>query len=238
MKASHLTLLFGLALGNASAVRTQESERRPALSEAHLSAARTAIARLGERMANVAYLRAEYAQEQTSLLLVEPIESKGVLRLRADPPCLLLELTEPRPVLVRSDETSHRMYWPEEKRAERWLFRSNELARTLVRCFGPDIDRIEESFEILAWKSGKTTDVIELLPRQKGIERFLVKLRLELRRSDGLLIQVAHSNAEGESVRFTLSRVDLEPDPEQEAPHFVKELPEDVKELVHRVEQR
>jgi hypothetical protein len=207
------------------------------ISASDLACARAAIARLGEQMEKVDYLRADYRQEQNSLLLSEPLESSGLLRLRADPPCLLLELELPRRVIVRSDATSHRTYWPDEKRAERWVFRSNDLARTLVRCFGPGIARLEESFEIREWIPGETTDVVVCVPRKKEFERFLVELRLVLRRADGWLVEVAHANADGEAVRFELSNMVLEPDPKEEAPHFAPELPAGVTELVHRVEQ-
>jgi hypothetical protein len=202
-----------------------------------LTAARTAIERLAKTMEKVERIRAHYVQYQESLLLAEPLVSKGTLHLRAEPACLLLELAEPRPVIVRSDPKSHQMYWPTEKLAERWLFRSNELARALLRCFSADIRAVEEIFEIRAFTPGEKTSELLLVPRDDKLRRYLATLSLTLSNETGNLVGITHQNAEGERVRFELSELDLAPDPTVENALFDRPLPSDVRLLVHEVKE-
>ncbi len=200
-----------------------------------LPAARSAIERLAKAMEEVKRIRAHYVQYQESLLLAEPLVSKGTLHLRADPGCLLLELAEPRPVIVRSDPKSHQMYWPVEKRAERWLFRSNELASALLRCFSADVRAIESTFEIRGFAAGEKTSELTLVPRDEKLHRYLASLTLTLASDSGRMVGIAHQNAEGERVRFELSEIDLAPDPTTEDARLDQALPADVRLLVHEV---
>ncbi len=233
MVTRRLAVLVLIAL-TFPAARAAPRAQEPAVD---LAAAREALERLAKQMEKVQLLRARYRQVQESLLLAEPLVTSGTLHLRSRPGCVLLELTEPRHVLVRSDGKSHQVYWPDEKRAERWLFRSNELARALLRCFSPDILRIEETFEIRAFDRGESTSVVSLVPRDQRIHRYLASLKLTLSNENGGLTAVAHENAEGEHVRFELTDVDLDPDAEVETPLFDRPLPADVRLLVHEVKE-
>ena len=200
-----------------------------------LAGARAALERLAKAMEKVERLRARYTQRQESLLLAEPILSKGTLHLRADPGCILLELGGERIVRVRSDAKSHQVYWPEEKRAERWLFRSNELARALLRCFSADVRRMEEVFEIRGYTRGELVSEVVLTPRDSKLHRYLASLKLSLDSASSQLVALAHENAEGEHVRFELADVDLDPDAKLEDALLDEPLPKEVRLLVHEV---
>lgn len=202
-----------------------------------LEAARARLAQVAKKMEKVERLQASYIQYQESLLLAEPLVSQGTLHLRAEPGCLLLEVGGDRPVQVRSDQKSHQMYWPREKTAERWLFRSNELARALLRCFSAEVGRLEEAFEIRGYASQAGQSKLRLVPREKKLQRHLAALVLEIDETSQQLVGIAHENAEGEHVRLVLSKIDLAPAAQAQDALFDAALPSDVRLLVHEVKE-
>ncbi len=200
-----------------------------------LEAARAVVESLGKRLEKVERIRADYEQRQTSLLLDEPLISRGRLHLRAEPGCLVLELSEPRAVVIRSDATSHQIYHPDLKRAERYLFESNETAKALLACFTGSVSRIEEAFVFVAIESTDATTTIDVRPRDERIRAFLARLRLTVRKSDAALVGVSYENRDGEEVSMRLSAIEF--DPEVAPPDvFDRPLPKDVRVIVHRVE--
>lgn len=204
-----------------------------------LHSARAAVARTAESLEEVTLLRADYVQRQSSLLLAEPVVSKGRMSLRTDPGCLVLELTEPKALLVRSDATSHQIYDPAANRAERYLFESNEVAKALLACFSGELSKLEEVFEFVSIEKGEESTTLGLRPRTKRVRAMIESLRIELRAKDGAVVGIAYDNAEGEEVSMTLSKLELDPEvTEEERGVFDRPLPEGVELLVHRVETK
>jgi hypothetical protein len=217
-------------------------EPSPAL-ERERAAARAELTRVAEGFAEVRELRARYVQHQESLLLEEPLVSRGTLHLRADPGCLVLELSEPRPVQIRSDATSHLVYHPELKRAERFLFESNHAARALLACFSADLAQVESLFEIAGYVASEPAAEgepplgrLRLLPRNEEVRAVLTSLELELDLARHLPASLVQRNPEGEELRLSLSQIVLNPERAPgEVPIFDRPLPADVTVVERRV---
>ena len=201
------------------------------------AAARAAIERMAAGLEGVRILRGDYVQTQESLLLAEPIVSKGRLHIRREPGCLLLEIAEPRRVRIRSDATTHQIHHPDLGRAERWVFESNEATKALLQCFSSDARRLEQTFAIRASKSTEEAIEIAMEPRNEDVGRLLTELRLTIRTADARLVLVAHSNPEGEEVRIDVLTLELDPELDDPAALFDAPLPDGCRLMVHRVEK-
>ena len=213
---------------------------REALSEAELGTAREALERLAEGMEEVRELRAAYTQVQESLLLEEPLVSSGTLHVRKDPGCLVLEVEQPRPLLVRSDARTHLVYHPERKRAERFVFESNELTRSLLACFTGDARRVEQVF-VFTGVETTAPDVVrlDLSPRGEALREHVTRLSLSIDVARRVPLSIVQVNPEGEELTLELSKVTLDPerDPD-EVPIYDRPLPADVKVVERKVERR
>jgi hypothetical protein len=200
--------------------------------------ARVLLARVAESMREVRELRADYQQEQESILLEEPLLSSGRLHLRAEPGCVVLEILQPRPAVIRSDAKSHQVYHPRTKRAERFLFESNDLAKALLACFSADLARIEELFAVqgFAVDTERGRARIDLLPKSDEVKAALRSLRLELDLATLAPAGIVQTNAEGE--RLTMRLGSLVKNPERapgEVPIFDRPLPADVQVIERRI---
>lgn len=219
-------------------------------SEEDLSRARAAIERVAARLEGAAELHADYRQVQESLLLEEPLVSTGRFHLRLDPGCLVLELEEPRPLVIRSDATSHRLWYPRKERAEVFLFERNRLTEALLACFTSDLERVESAFAIASYSESSvpsdpegepvephTVATVRLVPRRDDLGAVLRALVLELDLTAGVPRAVVQENPEGEVVRYELSDLERveEPDP-SEPSVFDRPLPEGTRVVERRVE--
>lgn len=230
-----LTALAALA---PLALRPDAAQDPPAASAQQRAAAQATLERIAKGFEDVRELRAEYTQEQDSLLLEEPLVSSGRLHLRADPGCIVLELDAPRRTLIRSDERTHLVYHPERKRAERFLFESNPLARALLACFSADLGRIEALFLVTGYSedAAKGRAILQLSPRREEVRAALRSLTLELDLELGLPVRIVQVNAEGEELRLSLGAIVRNPErPPGEVPIFDRPLPADVQVLERRV---
>jgi hypothetical protein len=225
-------------LAEARAERLGRAEDPARELESQRTAARAALGRVAKKLEGVRELRADYTQEQHSLLLEEPLVSRGRMHLRAEPGCIVLELDEPRRALIRSDARTHQIYHPERQRAERFLFESNELARALLACFSADLERIEEIFTIAAYAEDaeQRRARVELVPRREEVRAALRALTLELDLEQLLPVRIVQVNSEGEEVRLDLARIVLDPERAPgETPIFDRPLPPGVEVVERRV---
>jgi hypothetical protein len=229
-------LLAASLLGQAPARALDGPARKAPLTEEALRAARATLGRIAEGLEGVRELRADYTQEQDSLLLAEPLVSSGRLHLRADPGCIVLELEKPRLAWIRSDAKTHQIYHPDRKRAERFLFESNELARALLACFSADLARIEELFQITDFSADPdhARALVHLTPRRGEVRAAVAALTLEFDLATGLPVRIVQVGAEGEELRLRLRNTVRDPQrPPGEVPVFDRPLPADV-ELIER----
>ncbi|HVS18527.1 MAG TPA: outer membrane lipoprotein carrier protein LolA [Planctomycetota bacterium] len=195
------------------------------------AAARSTLERIAKGLDGVRELRAEYTQEQHSLLLDEPLVSSGHLHLRAEPGCIVLEVEKPRPALIRSDSKSHLVYHPTTKRAERFLFESNELTKALLACFTADLARIEGLFSITAYSEDPATKraTLSLQPERDEIRAAVRSLTLEIDLATGLPTRIIQVNPEGEELRLSLRNTVRNPERRPgDIAIFDRPLPKDV----------
>lgn len=201
-----------------------------------LRLARATVAAVAKELEEVALLHGRYEQKQESLLLAEPIVTKGRFHVRMEPRCLVLEVREPRRALVRSDATSHQVYDPAKKRAERYVFESNELAKALIACMAGDAEQLERSFVFVGAEPGDESVRLTLVPRDKRVRTVLRELRLDVRSRDHALAALAYTNAEGETVSLAFTDVVRDPEDDPDADVFDRPLPDDVELIVRRIE--
>lgn len=215
--------------------------------KASLARARKAFAAVSERLDKVVELHAGYVQEQESLLLAEPLVSKGEFHLRLDPGCLVLQLTEPSPAVIRSDAKSHRVYDPAAKRAEVFLFEENRLTKALIACFQADLKQVESIFRIASYgesevkregKQAQRLATVELIPRTDELTSVMRSLTLVIDLGQRLPVRVTQINREGEAVAFALTAPKLLEEPaEDSAVLFGQELPPGTRVVERRVDQ-
>lgn len=211
------------------------------------AAARAALAPITEEMKDVRFLRARFVQEQESLLLDEPIVTKGALLLRAKPATLVLDVEGERPVRIRSDAKSHLVHRIAAKRAERWVFEENQIATALLACLGADVDALEKAFRARAVESLPADaeaelparTLVRLAPRDERVASVVAELELVVDPKAKVVLEIRHSNPDGELVRLRLSKVELDPKT-WKAPNeaFTDELPKGTDVRTRRVPAR
>ena len=211
------------------AMRAQDDER---------TLARAWLEKVAAGLEGVAFLRAKYTQTQHLATLLKPRVTKGRLFFRRDPACLLLHVAPEGELRIRMDETSHRVYRPKDKRAERYLFETNHLNRALMRCFTSEIRELEKTFEIRAFRALEDTIEIDLAPRDEKARTFLRLLTLRIRATDAAIVSIAYVDAGGDEVRIDLSSVEKAPKPEEVRALFDAELPDDVRLFERTVPSR
>jgi outer membrane lipoprotein-sorting protein len=236
-----LALLLGLPCA-------QDSQPVPAapphLEGRDLADARALIERVAKGLQGVERMHADFTQEQHTALLNKALSSAGRLSLRASPGCLVLELSRPKHAFVRSDTTSHRVYYPADKRAERYQFESNDLAKGLFSIMTARIASIEETFQLTSLKRGAEQSVIELRLRKATKQRILDSLSITVDNKHAGLLGLAFVNADGEKTTLRLShlrRITAASSAEEralEADVFDRPLPKNVRVVVHRVPRR
>lgn len=208
------------------------------LDREQLAAARAVVERLAKKLEKVKYERAEYEQRRTSLLLAKPLTSSGRIHIRRKPACIVFEVLEPRPIVIRSDSTSHQIYYPEGKRAERYIFESNELARALFACFTADIAEIEKTFSIASFEQRDGLSILGFRPRDKKVHATLTSLLLTVRDENAVVCGVTYVNSDAESVSLVLEKIELDPKNVKGPDIFDPKLPEGVRLSVQRVKPR
>lgn len=217
------------------------SQGAPPIPAAELQKARALVQRVAKALEGTEEMHGDFVQEQHTLLLDEPLISEGRLHLRSKPGCLVLDLEKPKRVLVRSDERSHQVYYPAEKKAERYLFESNELAKSLLALLSSDITKIESGFDITGFEANETLEVIELRPSDVEKRKLVDKLRLSVSKTKSSLREVSFVNADGERTVLRLSKLEMikadspPQEREREGHVFDAPLPKDVRLVVHNV---
>lgn len=238
--------LFALGLISSASGQAPKPQDAATLDAESLRAARQAFGAVSARLKKVVELHAVYLQEQESLLLAEPLVSKGHFHLRFDPGCLVLRLDEPSPAVIRSDATSHRVFDPAAGRAEVFLFDENRLTKALIACFRADLEQVESIFRIVSYRESsrerqgqadQRLATVELLPKTDELKGVMRSLTLAIDLDAKLPVRVTQINREGEAVAFQLLQPDLLEKPAKDsATIFGAELPKGTKVVERRVD--
>lgn len=235
-------------MGSVALGQDPSPDATPELDAKTLAAARRTFAAVSTRLANVVELHATYVQEQESLLLAEPLVSKGRFHLRLEPGCLVLDLDTPSPAIIRSDAKSHRVYDPAAGRAEVFLFEENRLTLALIACFRADLEQVESIFHIVAYtestakregEADQRLATVELRPKTKELTGVMRSLTLAIDLAKKLPARVTQINREGEAVTFELLKPQLLEEPAKDSAElFRAELPKDTQVVERRVQDK
>lgn len=202
---------------------------------------RAVLAQVARHVAGARYLRGRFEQRQESLLLDEPIVTRGRLFARREPGTVLLEVEGEHPTQVRSDATSHRVWHKDSARAERWVFERNEVATALLACLGADLEKLERVFAVTGAArepAGSGTRVaVRLEPTDARVAATIAGLELVV--DDERVVELRYADAGGDRVVLALSALEVDP-PDWEDPDrlFDAPLPEGVELRTQRVPAR
>lgn len=215
----------------------QKAEPEAAQDAAALAEGRALLAELAASSVKTKILAAEFVQTQSSLLFEEPVISRGKMFLRAEPGTLVMRAEQPEAIWMRSDATSHQVWHRGKARAERFLFRENEMATALLRCLGAGVETLEKSFRILDAQRTEQGGKIVLEPLEERLRTAMVRLELRTVKDEtGVwLAGVFYENPEKETTLIEFSA--LARNPELKAKEleeiFSAALPAEVKVLTH-----
>ena len=203
-----------------------------------VAGARVWLGKVADALEDVTFTRATYKQTQNLATLLKPRITTGRLYFRREPACLVMHVDPEAALRIRMEETSHLVYRPANKRADRYLFEANHLARAIMRCFTSEIRAVEKTFEIGAFRSLEGTHEIDLVPRDEKARSFLRLLSLRIRAEDATIVSIAYVDAGGDEVRIDLQAIERAPKPEEMRPLFDAALPDDVELFERAVGER
>lgn len=192
---------------------------------------RAALQALGKAQASVKTLRASYVQERSSALRKRPLVSRGTLLFRADPPCIVFEVQEPRRARIRIDERAYEVWRPDERQLERFVLESPDLPRALFQSFRPELDLLESRFVVQDGASDAMRHEVRLVPKDEKVKSYLTTLTLTIAARETALEQIAYTDGQGDRVVIRLERA--ERDPALAGDPFAPETGKDAQVIVH-----
>ena len=200
----------------AGALCAQAPASRPA-DAASVAAARELLAKLGRAGQDLRTLRARCVQERTTSLRRTPLVSRGEVRYRSEPPCVLFAFDEPRPVQLRLDAGGSEVLRPQDRTLERFVLDRDDLPRALFQAFRPDLQQLEERFAVqgsapVAGGGGKAVlREIRLVPRHEETLAWLRELTLTVDVDVNAVAAIAYRDGQGDLVSIRLEAVERNP---------------------------
>jgi hypothetical protein len=152
----------------------------------------------------------------------------GRLVARRDPPCVVLNVNNPKPRSIREDGTSRLVIVPLERGATRWTFSSNFRGLISVAALFLDLDVLARSFEIAdvlpepAEGEGAQRIVLET---RNGASDLIVRLELVLAPNQAVPSVIYATGAGGDQLVYRIRRPTLEPKWRDPAARFSAAVP-------------
>lgn len=148
-------------------------------------------------------VRAVFTQKRTSLLLDEPVVSRG--RLVAKGETARLSLVEPSPVEMRFYSAQMHIYYPDDNVLEVYRIPPNGMAMTTGR---PDPEALARDFRLADLstdpRSGRVTLALE--PRE-SVREHMQSLTLGFDPMLGLIVSASSTDAAGDRTDMEFSQV-------------------------------
>ncbi len=236
---------FGSPLaGQASEPAAEQEDALVEVDAATKEKATGVVDAVNERLKDVKIMGADYVQERTSPLLIEPLKSKGRLLQRTQPACLVFQVASPHRANIRMAADSYQVHRPDEKTAGRFLFEGEHAGNALLSAFRPEAKSLFASFALIAYGEVRAQDVSEgeatvavltLRPRDPKTRKRVDNVVLRIDMTASLPISISYVDREGYSVDLRLSNIVLNPELKDLEGTFSKELPDDVRLLIHRI---
>lgn len=182
------------------------------------------LARLDERTAQIEDLTANFTQEKHSILLREPLVSKGRVWVLGDK--VKWETKEPRTSLMLVSNRSARLYDQESKRVEVY-----PLSAGLAAIIGtplPRFSRLKDSFLIERVRSDDDSKqvVLKLSPLDEKLAEHIKSITVWIDPKLPAATALEMVDAEGDRTKITFSRIKLNQGLEDT--DFELDLPDDV----------
>ncbi len=190
---------------------------------------------LGSAAKGVGVLTADYVQTQESVLFEKPLVASGKLYLRIEPLTLTMCVDKPEALWIRTDRTSHQVWYRARNRAERFLYKENPLADAMLQCIGGDSKGLETNFDVLEVKREPAGDRVVLVPKTEALRKVIARLELRTTWVDQRLVleSILHSNKDGERTLLELRNCARDPKLEAQDALFTEKLPDEVELLTH-----
>ena len=184
---------------------------------APVAAARELLSKLGRAGQDLTTLRARCVQERTTALRRTSLVSRGEVRYRSEPPCVLFAFDEPRPVQLRLDTGGYEVLRPQDRTLERFVLDRDDLPRALFQAFRPDLQQLEERFAVqgstpVTGPDGKTVlHEIKLAPRHEETLAWLRELTLTVDPGANAVVAIAYRDGQGDLVAIRLEGIERNP---------------------------
>lgn len=204
------TLLLVLAATLPGQESRPTTTSAPAVAEARAKAALHALA---EHNGKAKTLRSEYVQLRTTALRKKPLESKGTLLFRADPGCIVFEVSEPKPTRIRLDSKAYEVLRPDQHQLERFTLASSDLPKALFESLRADWDRLLSRLrfsEATLSADGKGLRV-RFEPRDESVRPYLKSLELLVASDGSSLHEVGYVDGQDDKITIVLTKLELDP---------------------------
>lgn len=182
------------------------------------------LERLDERAAQIKDLTARFIQEKHSILLRDPLVSKGRVWVLDDN--VKWETKEPRYSLLLVSSRAAKLYDPESKRLEVYPLSSGLAA--IIGTPLPRFLRLKESFSIERAEPGKESEqvVLTLTPLNEELAEHIESITVWIDPKIPAATALEMVDPDGERTRITFSKIELDQGLSEE--DFELELPDDV----------
>ncbi len=160
---------------------------------------------IDRRNADVRDLTADFEQTRTSVLLKNPLVSKGTVKVKG--PRTLWKTTSPRPSTMLIDDSEMRIYYPDQKSME--VYALTDSLRRIAATPLPRLDDVRRHFDIARVELPAGTPEhmlgIELSPREPSLRERVQSVRVTIDRRAALAVAVTITDADGERTVLAFS---------------------------------
>ena len=180
-----------------------------------------------ERQRALTSLEADFIQDKTSELLLQPVTSKGRFRFKADDR-VRWDYEAPEDMIVVFSGETLTTFRPDHGAAQRVTVPKKHRRFVRVLAGTQPLDELKAQFSVtMSDKGGSEPIVLTLKPTHRTLKRKLNQVRLEIDRTLLLPVVVEYNEADGDSTRYEF--LDLEVDPEIDDGVFELVFGEDVR---------
>ncbi len=162
---------------------------------------------IDQRAAAITDLTATFEQSKRSILLKEPMVSRGSVKVKGAR--VLWTTTSPRPTTMLIDQDQLKIHYPQQRVLE--VYELDDTLRRVVSSPLPRLDAVKEQFEIVRSNTPPADPSreisIDLTPKSEDLRSRVSAIRVTIDRSTGLASRMEMSDADGERTIITFSEV-------------------------------
>lgn len=170
------------------------------------------LQKLDAMLEKVTDLQAEFEQIKQLTLLKKPLNSAGVLRVKAAQ--TRWDTLKPEPSTTLTSPKEIRIYFPNQKVVE--VYRIDDRMASIIMTPLPRLKTIHEHFDIkrLALAADEEQEskgllLIQLSPRSESLKEHLTHVKVWIDRSSAVAVCMEMTDVDGDRTTFKLSKVKL-----------------------------